>query len=930
MRANRLIARIWLILGLGLVLCNCSEGFSPSDTPDIEVVSPPLTGDPPVYQLNFENVAVGVLMEQQVVVANIGNAELRIMQLNFEAGGDVDDFSIPQAILASLPLVIEPGGQTTIDVTYQASDGTNDHGVLDIISNDPDEALVQIHLLSEFKGEQEAVLSPGSLDFGDITVGQSSQPLSFTISNQGTGNAVLSVEDVRFGVLANQDFDLEVRDADMQPVELPALVNIGDLLDVEVTYHPQVAEDDSDEVVVISNDPLSPSLSVTLSGRGVVGSVGVEPSSLDMGRVRVDELGELAATITNTGGADLELTGVVLSGVNEEWTLSSNDMNLDDLADDPYSMSPGDWVGIDLSFAPVDIGQEGGQLVIDHTGPGDQLVVSISAEGYIPPALELVPDPTDLQFGDVQLDQATTQYDSRTLQVTIRNIGGEPLEISAIQRATGTSQEFTWQPVSIPPIDVGQEAVLNVTFQPDNTGLETGLILVDTNDPDIELEDEIGRFGIDLQGRGIDPTIFVWPTSHNFGNAYIGELKTVIITVHNATVDPLVLNAVRLTAGSSPAFSLHELPMLPTEIPDTATEVTFEAHYQPTAVGPASGALEIVSSDIGNPVVTVILQGTCSDCPAGFSDCDEDPGNGCETPLNTLTDCGGCDIPCDLPHASETCADGTCELVACDDGYNDCTSAPGCETQLGTDTDCSACDNDCTDDYPHAAGECQGGSCQMGACDSGWDDCDVAPGCETQLGTDTDCSACNDDCTDDYPHADGFCSGDSCQMGACDSGYTNCDGSDATGCEVTIVDDYPDSWSGPTIGSYPDATSGTISGQIAPSGDEDFMAVWASEEYDQCASIKCRVRLINIPAGEDYDLCACWTGSSECDITGWVCSTNAGSSDETVMVELPEEGCIWPIGNGTTEEGYCDIRVYGWVGSNNACQNYQIVWEVWE
>ena len=39
--------------------------------------------------------------------------------------------------------------------------------------------------------------------------------------------------------------------------------------------------------------------------------------------------------------------------------------------------------------------------------------------------------------------------------------------------------------------------------------------------------------------------------------------------------------------------------------------------------------------------------------------------DGCERPLDTLSDCGGCDATCDLANASESCDGGTCTLGAC-------------------------------------------------------------------------------------------------------------------------------------------------------------------------------------------------------------------------------------------------------------------------
>jgi hypothetical protein len=45
-----------------------------------------------------------------------------------------------------------------------------------------------------------------------------------------------------------------------------------------------------------------------------------------------------------------------------------------------------------------------------------------------------------------------------------------------------------------------------------------------------------------------------------------------------------------------------------------------------------------------------------------------------------------------------TCATGTCDFTGCAPGWDNCDGdkTNGCETQLGTDQNCSKCGDDCT------------------------------------------------------------------------------------------------------------------------------------------------------------------------------------------------------------------------------------------
>lgn len=176
-------------------------------------------------------------------------------------------------------------------------------------------------------------------------------------------------------------------------------------------------------------------------------------------------------------------------------------------------------------------------------------------------------------------------------------------------------------------------------------------------------------------------------------------------------------------------------------------------------------------------------------CSAGFGDCDGDPTNGCEASL--LTDpahCGTCPNACSFAHAGAMCINGGCNLGACAAGYASCNSIAddGCETLLASSTShCGACGNAC------AAGQiCAGGTCMASTCGAGTGNCDgnAGNGCETSLSNDpNNCGSCGNVCS--FGNASPQCSGGSCSLGACVSGFGNCDGNAGNGCETPLGND---------------------------------------------------------------------------------------------------------------------------------------------
>ncbi len=188
--------------------------------------------------------------------------------------------------------------------------------------------------------------------------------------------------------------------------------------------------------------------------------------------------------------------------------------------------------------------------------------------------------------------------------------------------------------------------------------------------------------------------------------------------------------------------------------------------------------------------------GNCnvSGCLNNYGDCNLMPVDGCETNLGlSMLHCGGCNLPCALPNASEMCTPnlitglGVCLLGSCDAGFENCdlTAANGCEVNTDTDVNnCGNCFSPCA--FDNAAESCSGGSCVMGMCDQNFGNCNgfTADGCESNLLTDKDhCGTCAVDCDNVFANSVTSCQAGGCQTAGCLPGYYDIDGNAANGCE---------------------------------------------------------------------------------------------------------------------------------------------------
>lgn len=173
-------------------------------------------------------------------------------------------------------------------------------------------------------------------------------------------------------------------------------------------------------------------------------------------------------------------------------------------------------------------------------------------------------------------------------------------------------------------------------------------------------------------------------------------------------------------------------------------------------------------------------------CDLGFDDCDSIAGNGCETSLRTLENCGGCDELCALENATESCTSGVCELVSCERGWDDCDGDRGdCETAVNVAERCGDCDTVCPP-VVHGSPVCLPDLSCGALCDDGWGDCDpLERGCETELGTVQHCSSCEHRCV--LEHAAERCVDGGCEVDECQAGWRDCDGDASNGCEALLA-----------------------------------------------------------------------------------------------------------------------------------------------
>jgi len=215
-----------------------------------------------------------------------------------------------------------------------------------------------------------------------------------------------------------------------------------------------------------------------------------------------------------------------------------------------------------------------------------------------------------------------------------------------------------------------------------------------------------------------------------------------------------------------------------------ATGCEINTNNNPNACGSCTN---VCPSTGGTPQCT---GGVCgySSCTTGFGDC---TGSGtCSTPVtNDVNNCGACGRTCSYANATPKCTGTSCGIDSCSTGWGNCNGilTDGCERPLDTLTDCGGCGTPCS--RAHATASCSTLACKTGTCDTGWGNCDTddTNGCEKNLTGDvSNCGACGTTCS--VPNATAACTASKCVVGTCSAGFANCDGDPTTnGCERDVT-----------------------------------------------------------------------------------------------------------------------------------------------
>ena len=195
---------------------------------------------------------------EEFAVINSGQVDLTIQNPVLVSGND--RFSLGRPTQGEW--VIKPNEHVTFDVSYAPQTFESNGAYIEIASDDPDEPTVRIHL--EGYGDAPVLsVTPLEFDYGLVSIGCDNEE-RITIRNEG--NMPLVIDNI--SQIVNNPVDILMEFGSLPSP--PWIIDPQTEIDFLVSYVPTDVGWDRSEIIIESNDPATPELTVEQDGDGDV------------------------------------------------------------------------------------------------------------------------------------------------------------------------------------------------------------------------------------------------------------------------------------------------------------------------------------------------------------------------------------------------------------------------------------------------------------------------------------------------------------------------------------------------------------------------------------------------------------------------------------------------------------------------------------
>ena len=499
--------------------------------------------------VNFGSAVVGKKVSQTVAVANTGSMPVNISQANVSNA----QFSVSGLVM---PLSLPVGQSSSFQVSFAPNSSGSVAGTL-TVTTDAGVTSPQVALSgTATPAPQQISLNPTSLNFGTITVGGTGNGTA-TVSNVGGSNLTVSLISVSGGPFG------------VSGITTPSTIVPGGSVTLDVTYSPTIAGSNSGAISFTSNDPQTPTSTISLAGTATAAAVAPTITTAPVNQ-------------TVTAGQTASFTVVAAGTAPLSYQWQKNGANIAGATAASYTTAV---------TTTADSGSTFRAVVTNTAGTVTSAAATLTVNAA--PAAGIQVSSTSINFGNSVVGSNSSQV------LIITNTGTATLSITQVNTSGSTS--FSVSGFSLPlNVNAGKQTTITVAFLPTSVGSVSGNISIVSNVP-------TSPTSVGLSGAGIAATLTLGinPTSLSFGNVTTGTAsatKNVTITNTgnaNVTISQITASGAGylVTGGSTP------VTLSPSQ------NLTLTTQFSPTVTGTVNGSISIVSNANGSPA-SISLSGT--------------------------------------------------------------------------------------------------------------------------------------------------------------------------------------------------------------------------------------------------------------------------------------------------------------------------------
>jgi phospholipase C len=486
------------------------------------------------------------------------------------------------------------GGSCTITVSFVPTATGTRYGTVTI--NDSDGSSPQILNLTGWSTSLSS--NARNLAFGQVKLGSSSSPLTFSLANKGSSSmSILGVTLQDTGFHNSPDYT--------QTNTCGSSLAVGATCTFSVTFTPSAVGSRPGVLLITDSDPLATPFSVSLSGSGLgVPMATLTPTSLTFPDQQVGTTSTAqTVTLSNPGSASLSITSITSSGDFSQTNTCGS------------SVAAGTSCTISVIFMPTVLGQRTGTITVTDNASTSPQTVSLSGNGV---STTITLSPPSLTFASQNV--GTT---SAPQTVTMTNIGTGTLNITSI---ASNNPDFAQTNTCGPTLAPAATCNINVTFTPSHTGSDSGTVTITddgANNPQT----------IPLSGTGVAPAVSLSPTSLNFQSQDIG-ITTAPQTVTLTNIGTGTLTIVSIVSSSDYGQTNNCSSSL-----GPGGNCTISVTFTPSILGSDNGTLTFTDNAPDSPETAPLsgtgVTSTVSRSPGSLSFGNQDVGT--PSPPQTVT-----------------------------------------------------------------------------------------------------------------------------------------------------------------------------------------------------------------------------------------------------------------------------------------------------